>query len=219
MNIQLILGWFAWRRGDLASAVGRIRMGIEAAVTMDNRRLLGFGAQTALALLNDAMGPDSSAHTDTDFTRHARLLGAIDALTEATGMTLMQSVVKDSMAALRVRIQRAGLEGVYREGKSLSFHSIAVLALALLDEVDQMQAQSPPVSTPASATAQRSTSSLSARQREILRLVAQGMSNKAIGRQLFLSTSTVNYHLTAASWALERARRLWRSRRGTASCS
>ncbi|HEU4784077.1 MAG TPA: response regulator transcription factor, partial [Ktedonobacterales bacterium] len=172
-----------------------IHMGIEAGVTAGNRRLLGFGAQTALALMNDAMEPDSSAHTD--FTRHARLLGAIDALTEATGMTLMQSVMKDSMAALRVRIQQEGLEAVYREGKSLSFHAIAALALALLDEVDQTLAQSSAISTPASANVQRSTSSLSARQREILRLVAQGMSNRTIGRQLFLSTSTVNYHLTA----------------------
>lgn len=195
VNIQLNLGWFAWRRGDLASAVGRIRLGIEAGVTADNRRLLGFGAQTALALLNDAMKPESGAHTD--YTRQARLLGAIDALTEATGMTLMQSVVKDSMAELRARIQQAGLEAVYREGRPLSFQAIATLALALLDEVGQTLTRSPIVSTPESADAQRSTSLLSARQGEILGLVAQGMSNKAIGRQLFLSTSTVNYHLTA----------------------
>lgn len=112
-------------------------------------------------------------------------------------MTLMQSVVKDSMAALRAQIQQAGLEAVYREGKSLSFHAIAALALALLDEVDQTLAQSLAVPTPEPANDQRSTSSLSARQREILGLVAQGMSNKAIGRRLFLSTSTVNYHLTS----------------------
>jgi predicted ATPase/DNA-binding CsgD family transcriptional regulator len=196
VNIQLNLGWFAWRRGDLANAVGRIRMGIEAGVTADNRRLLGFGAQTALALLNDAMGPESLSRID--YTRHARLLGAIDALTEATGMTLMQSVVKDSMAELRARIQQVGLEAVYREGKSLSFHAIAALAMALLDEVDQTLTQSPARSAPEPANAQRSTSLLSARQREILGLVAQGMSNRTIGRQLFLSTSTVNYHLTAA---------------------
>ena len=114
-------------------------------------------------------------------------------------MTLMQSVVKDSMAELRVRIQQAGLEAVYREGKSLSFHAIATLALALalLDDVDQTLTQSPIVSMPESGNTQRSTSLLSARQREVLLLVAQGMSNKAIGRQLFLSTSTVNYHLTS----------------------
>jgi DNA-binding NarL/FixJ family response regulator len=141
------------------------------------------------------MKPESGAHTD--YTRHARLLGAIDALTEATGMTLMQSVVKDSMAELRARIQQAGLEAVYREGRPLSFQAIATLALALLDEVGQTLTRSPIVSTPESADAQRSTGLLSARQGEILGLVAQGMSNKAIGRQLFLSTSTVNYHLTA----------------------
>ena len=38
---------------------------------------------------------------------------------------------------------------------------------------------------------------LSEREQEVLRLVAQGLSSKAIGRQLFLSPSTVSYHLTS----------------------
>jgi DNA-binding NarL/FixJ family response regulator len=38
---------------------------------------------------------------------------------------------------------------------------------------------------------------LSEREQEVLRLVAEGLSNKAIGRQLFISASTVNYHLTS----------------------
>ena len=133
VNLQLNLGWFAWRRGDLSSAARRIRTGIEASVISDNRRLLSFGAQTTLALLSDVTRPDDGA----DFTRHARLLGAIDALNQATGMTLMQTVVKESMAALREQIQRAGLEVVYREGRSLSFGAIAALALTLLDEIDE----------------------------------------------------------------------------------
>lgn len=41
------------------------------------------------------------------------------------------------------------------------------------------------------------TSPLTAREQEVLRLVTQGRSNKAIGQQLFLSPSTVNHHLTA----------------------
>ncbi len=133
VNLQLNLGWFAWRQGDLSSAARRIRTGIEASVISDNRRLLSFGAQTTLALLSDVTRPDDGA----DFTRHARLLGAIDALNQATGMTLMQTVVKDSMAALREQIQRAGLEVVYREGRSLSFGAIAAIALTLLDEIDE----------------------------------------------------------------------------------
>jgi DNA-binding NarL/FixJ family response regulator len=38
---------------------------------------------------------------------------------------------------------------------------------------------------------------LSVREQEVLRLVAKGQANKVIARQLFISPSTVNYHLTA----------------------
>ena len=40
-------------------------------------------------------------------------------------------------------------------------------------------------------------SPLSAREREVLGLVSQGLSSKAIGRQLFISERTVAQHLTA----------------------
>jgi DNA-binding CsgD family transcriptional regulator len=40
-------------------------------------------------------------------------------------------------------------------------------------------------------------SPLSAREQEVLRRVAQGLSSKAVGRQLFISASTVNQHLTS----------------------
>jgi len=38
---------------------------------------------------------------------------------------------------------------------------------------------------------------LTEREREVLRLVARGLSSKAIGRQLYIVPSTVNYHLTS----------------------
>ena len=40
-------------------------------------------------------------------------------------------------------------------------------------------------------------SALTERDQEVLRLVADGLSSKAIGRQLFIAPSTVNYHLTS----------------------
>ncbi len=39
---------------------------------------------------------------------------------------------------------------------------------------------------------------MSEREQEVLRLVAQGLSSKAIGRELFISASTVDYHLSSA---------------------
>jgi DNA-binding CsgD family transcriptional regulator len=40
-------------------------------------------------------------------------------------------------------------------------------------------------------------SPLSARETEVVRLVAEGLSSKEIGRRLFIAPSTVNYHLTS----------------------
>jgi LuxR family maltose regulon positive regulatory protein len=41
----------------------------------------------------------------------------------------------------------------------------------------------------------RQASQLSAREREVLQLVAQGLSSKGIGQRLALSPSTVNQHI------------------------
>jgi DNA-binding CsgD family transcriptional regulator len=38
---------------------------------------------------------------------------------------------------------------------------------------------------------------LSAREIEVLQMVADGLTSKQIGKQLFLSPKTVNYHLTS----------------------
>jgi hypothetical protein len=90
----------------------------------------------ALALLSDTDGTDG-ADTLADLAAQTRLLGAIDALNQATGMTLMQTVVKENMAALREQIQRAGLENIYREGRTLSFRAIVSLAMAQVDTIER----------------------------------------------------------------------------------
>jgi two-component system, NarL family, nitrate/nitrite response regulator NarL len=54
--------------------------------------------------------------------------------------------------------------------------------------------QHPP---PASAAAPLVSTSLSARERELLELVASGLTNKSIARRLDLSVNTVKYHLAS----------------------
>lgn len=46
------------------------------------------------------------------------------------------------------------------------------------------------------------TAELSAREVEILRLVAEGCTNAEIGRRLFISPDTVKTHLLHACWKL-----------------
>ncbi len=76
---------------------------------------------------------------------------------------------------------------------------MATLALTLLENCTPTVGHSDPAHEPQRQHAgqPRRASPLSEREQEVLRLVAQGLSSKAIGRELFISASTVNYHLTA----------------------
>lgn len=135
VNLQLNLGWFAWRQGDLRIAITYARAGAEMSVRADNRRLLSFSAQ--MALLMDGAG-DSGAPSD--LARQARLLGVINAMNQATGMTLMQTVVRDSLVGLRERLeQRPGFALAYNEGHALAIAESATLVLSILDEITQAQ--------------------------------------------------------------------------------
>lgn len=113
--------------------------------------------------------------------------------------------------ALRARLAREEW-AAYREGGTLPAGEAAALALQVLDEFARKLF--PPASTTAGATmsrhvghAQAQTARdddesrgehlLSEREREVLRLVEQGLSNKAVGQQLFISSRTVSQHLTS----------------------
>jgi DNA-binding CsgD family transcriptional regulator len=108
-------------------------------------------------------------------------------------------------AGLRERLAReeGELAAAYRDGRALPYGEMAALALRLLDEMVRTQPQADTAfggtqqlaQPPPGRRAERNP--LSARELEVLRLVAQGLSSKAIGRQLFLAPSTVNYYLTS----------------------
>jgi two-component system NarL family response regulator len=71
------------------------------------------------------------------------------------------------------------------------------LATKLLAEFARVNGAADPVShpPPADATDMQSTPQLTARQIQILRLVAEGLSYKEVGARLYLSPRTVKYHM------------------------
>jgi two-component system NarL family response regulator len=71
------------------------------------------------------------------------------------------------------------------------------LAAKLLDEFARVSGPGEPASPPAPGTTdpESSTPTLSARQIQILRLVAEGLCYKEVGARLFLSPRTVKYHM------------------------
>jgi len=190
-SIHVGLGVYYGTLSDLPRAVQHVRAGLQASVALQDRWLLGAGARATLALLGERA----------DAAQHARLLGAADALGQATSATVLWERLPTypSIAGLRERLEGEGWGTAYRKGRSLPFGDVVTLALTLLDELREPLGRAHSIQElhRQQAGQPRRESPLSDREGEVLQLVAQGRTNKAIGQQLFIAASTVDYHLTS----------------------
>lgn len=178
--------------------MAHFQAGLRTSLALQDRLLLSIAAQTAVAFVALETAPDTQA----------RLLGAADALVQATGTAMLwdRSPGFQEMVELRERLARGEGDGVvaYREGRMLSFGEVAALALHVVEEATRELPSVEPARETASATAGNpsppnpSPNPLTEREREVLRLVAQGLSSKLIARQLSIAPGTVNYHLSTA---------------------
>jgi ATP/maltotriose-dependent transcriptional regulator MalT len=170
--------------GNIDQAVEELQAGLELSVTFQDHQLLSLGIDAALRLAADRAEPAT----------RAQLLGARDALNEITGVAhgIWEQWSGQSDAALRRQVEREGWGDAYQQGRILPFRAIARLAAEMLDALAPKMAPPEPVHGQASAQGP-----LSAREMDVLGLVAEGLSSKAIGKQLTIAVSTVNYHLTS----------------------
>jgi DNA-binding NarL/FixJ family response regulator len=97
-----------------------------------------------------------------------------------------------SVAGHREQLEQEGLGEDYRQGRSLPFGEVVTLALEMLEEAAQ---RLPGPQAEAREPLQKNP--LSEREREVLRLVADGLTSKQIGQRLFISHRTVDRHLTS----------------------
>lgn len=114
----------------------------------------------------------------------ARLLGAAEALFESIGAPLPPHCVpvhKRTLAAVRVRLGKENLASAWDEGRSMTPEQ-AVAAL----EQPGVEPAAPSSPYPAGLTA---------REVEVLRLVATGLTDAQVAEKLFISLRTVNAHL------------------------
>jgi predicted ATPase/DNA-binding CsgD family transcriptional regulator len=177
------LGMMLLNQGLAALAAGHLREaerycaeGLGVARRLDDRvaqcYLLG-----ALACVTAGTGEPRSA---------ARLLGATEALRAETGATIhagLAPALERATAAAIGALGRSRFASEFRAGQELGRDEAARLALR----------EAAPADFPAARQADAGV--LGRRETEVARLVADGLSNRAIGTRLFISERTVESHV------------------------
>jgi DNA-binding NarL/FixJ family response regulator len=124
----------------------------------------------------------------------ARLLGA--AATLSAGSSLPVSARADydrHLAGLRARLDERTFAAAWEEGRAMTLEQAVVQAQqAMLPE--QTVESSPPKAAPPTPAY---PAGLTTREVEVLRLVAQGLTNAQVAAKLVIAPRTVNVHLTS----------------------
>jgi predicted ATPase/DNA-binding CsgD family transcriptional regulator len=122
--------------------------------------------------------------------RSARLFGAAEASMEEAGGPVYnyympdRSLYERTQAAARSRLDDAAWTAAWAEGRAMSPEEAVEHALE--------QEEAPEFTAP-----EPYPSGLSAREAEVLRLVAGGLTNAEVAEKLFLSSRTVGWHLSS----------------------
>jgi predicted ATPase/DNA-binding CsgD family transcriptional regulator len=132
-------------------------------------------------------GLASIAGAEGSFVRAARLWGTAGALLEEIEVGVHtyvpdRSLQQSQVAAAHARLDEEAFEAAWAEGRMMTSEQAIQYAL------EQAAA-------PKQAAAEANPAGLSAREAEVLRLVAGGLTNAEVAEKLFLSSRTVDWHL------------------------
>ena len=148
---------------------------------------LAWGLDHKLYIQYSIIGLAGVAGSGVRPVRAARLWGAAEGMSETYGTNLARAVrslvdYEGRLAAARSRLDDAAWSAAWAEGRAMSPEQAIEYAL-------EQEA------VPEPGAPEIYSAGLSAREVDVLRLVAQGMTNAAVAKQLFLSTRTVDWHL------------------------
>ena len=127
----------------------------------------------------------------------ARLWGAAQAMREglyAPLPTVFRTEHEQAIAAARTQIGEKAFTAAWAQGRAMTLEQVLAAQAAVT-----MPTPAPAGPSCVAQTRKASTSAdgLTAREVEVLRLVAQGLTNEQVAEQLVISPRTVNTHLTS----------------------
>jgi predicted ATPase/DNA-binding SARP family transcriptional activator/DNA-binding CsgD family transcriptional regulator len=131
--------------------------------------------------------------------RAARLWGAAEALRTNIGTPLpldSRLLFERSVAAARALLDEEAWESAFVQGMAMSAEEAAEYALSEKDPSERLPADE-------ETDEPLTTDPLTAREREVAAMVAQGLSNRQIARELFLSERTIEVHVSKILRKLE----------------
>jgi non-specific serine/threonine protein kinase len=180
-----------WRDGDLAGAAEAARESLGVAKLVEDEQ---FSVGLSLEALGWVAG---SEHRD---QRAAQLLGAADRVWRAMHASLgsfrrLRDFHQESEAQLRDRLGDRAFEAAFRRGAELGTAQAATLALDQPNHPAEAVIPAPRAEAPASADARLADVGLTRREREVVALIAEGMSNREIAARLVIAQRTAEGHV------------------------
>jgi predicted ATPase/DNA-binding CsgD family transcriptional regulator len=132
-------------------------------------------------------------------SRAAQLLSLADALGTPSGNRwelMRRTQFNEAVAAARLALGDKAFSSAWKKGHALSIDEAIGIAVEPLPIAPR--SASPQTRPPTKRDAQEKPGGLTTREREVAILVAQGLSNKAIGGQLVVSERTIEMHVANA---------------------
>src|SRR6266568_5059015 len=178
-------GLIALGQGDAAAARARLEESLQISLELDHKGSIAQGLEGVAAVMA-AQGEGVAA---------VWCLSAAQRLRETIGMSLpslLQALHEVTLASVRTHLGEQAVARAWEEGRSMTPEH----ALTTQGHVTLLQPLPPaPAPTPQPQPAAPSPDGLTAREVEVLRLLAQGLTSAQMAEQLVIGVVTVNFHV------------------------